>query len=208
MDKALAGEFTSLLSVSSVLQYEAVLKRAEHRAVHNLTDARLDQVIGSLVHVGAPVQIGFLWRPVLSDPSNDMILATAVNGQADLLVTFNPGDFARAAMIFAHRHPSSTRCAASSARTCEEVVLIGGVMRQSSFPLRLAASLQEEARKTAESEGISLNQLFNLAIAEKISALRTEEFFRERGARAGVRKARKLLKRVGKETPREGDEVA
>jgi hypothetical protein len=40
-------------------------------------------------------------------------------------------------------------------------------MRQSSFPLRLAASLQEEARKTAESEGISLNQLFNLAIAEK-----------------------------------------
>jgi hypothetical protein len=40
-------------------------------------------------------------------------------------------------------------------------------MRQSSFPLRLAASLQEEARKTAESEGISLNQLLNLAIAEK-----------------------------------------
>jgi hypothetical protein len=81
-------------------------------------------------------------------------------------------------------------------------------MRQSSFPLRLAASLQEEARKTAESEGISLNQLFNLAIAEKISALRTEEFFRERGARGDVRKARKLLKRVGKETPREGDELS
>jgi predicted HicB family RNase H-like nuclease len=36
--------------------------------------------------------------------------------------------------------------------------------------------LQDEARKTAEREGISLNQLINLAIAEKISALRTEEF--------------------------------
>ena len=81
-------------------------------------------------------------------------------------------------------------------------------MRQSSFPLRLAASLQEEARKKAENEGISLNQLFNLAIAEKISALRTEEFFRERGGRANVRKARKLIKRVGKEPPREGDEVS
>ena len=80
-------------------------------------------------------------------------------------------------------------------------------MRQSSFPLRLATSLQEEARKTAESEGISLNQLFNLAIAEKISALRTEEFFSERGAR-DIRKARKLLKRVGKEPPRQGDEVS
>jgi len=82
------------------------------------------------------------------------------------------------------------------------------VMRQSTFPLRLASSLQEEARKTAESEGISLNQLINLAVAEKISALRTEEFFRERGARANVKKARKILRRAGKEAPRVGDEIS
>ena len=80
-------------------------------------------------------------------------------------------------------------------------------MRQSSFPLRLASSLQEEARKTAESEGVSLNQLINLAVAEKISALRTEEFFRERRARANIKKARKILKRTGKEPPGEGDEI-
>lgn len=80
-------------------------------------------------------------------------------------------------------------------------------MRQSSFPLRLASSLQEEARRTAEREGISLNQLINLAVAEKISVLRTEEFFREREARANVKKARRILKRAGKEPPREGDEI-
>jgi hypothetical protein len=80
-------------------------------------------------------------------------------------------------------------------------------VRQSSFPLRLASSLQEEARRTAESEGISLNQLINLAVAEKISALRTEEFFLERRRRADVNKARKILKRAGKEPPREGDEL-
>ena len=80
-------------------------------------------------------------------------------------------------------------------------------MRQSSFPLRLASSLQEEARKTAKSEGISLNQLINLAVAEKISALRTEDFFRERGARSRPNKARKILKRAGNELPREGDEI-
>ena len=80
-------------------------------------------------------------------------------------------------------------------------------MRQSSFLLRLANSLQEEARKTAKREGISLNQLINLAVAEKISVLRTEEFFRERGARGSVARARKILKRAGKEQPREGDEV-
>jgi len=39
-------------------------------------------------------------------------------------------------------------------------------MGQGSFPLRLASSLQEEARKTAKSEGISLNQLINLVVAE------------------------------------------
>ena len=81
-------------------------------------------------------------------------------------------------------------------------------MRQSSFPLRLASSLQEEARKTAEAEGISLNQLINLAVAEKISALRTEEFFCERRARANVKKARKILKHAGKEAPQEGDEIS
>jgi len=72
-------------------------------------------------------------------------------------------------------------------------------MRQSTFPLRLASSLQKAARKTAKSEGISLHQLINLAVAEKISALRTEEFSRERGARANVKKARKILMRAGKE---------
>ena len=73
--------------------------------------------------------------------------------------------------------------------------------------MRLASSLQEEARKTTEMEGISLNQFINLAVAEKISALRTEEFFRERGAPANIKKARKILKRVGKEKLREDDKI-
>ena len=103
MDSALAAEFTLLLSVPLVLQYEAVLKREEHRAVHTLTDAELDQMIGALVRVAEPIQIRFLWRPMLSDPSDDMVLETAVNGQADLLVTFNLDDFARATRMFAHR---------------------------------------------------------------------------------------------------------
>ena len=80
-------------------------------------------------------------------------------------------------------------------------------MRKSNFALRLRLSLLQEARKLAESEGVALNQLINLAVAEKISALRTEEFFRERGARAKTSKARKILRRAGNEPPREGDEI-
>jgi hypothetical protein len=43
---------------------------------------------------------------------------------------------------------------------------------------------------------MALNQLIKLAVAEKISALRTEEFLLERGARANTNKARKILKRA------------
>ncbi len=80
-------------------------------------------------------------------------------------------------------------------------------MKPSSFPLRLMPSLQAEARKTAEQEGVSLNQLINLAVAEKISVLRTEEFFRARAANADIAAARAILKRAGQEPPRQGDEV-
>ena len=53
-------------------------------------------------------------------------------------------------------------------------------MRKSNFALRLQPSLLEEARKLAELEGVALNQLINVAVAEKLSALRTEP---TRGAR-------------------------
>jgi hypothetical protein len=47
-------------------------------------------------------------------------------------------------------------------------------MRKSNFALRLQPSLLDEARQMAEAEGVALNQLINVAVAEKLSALRTE----------------------------------
>ena len=54
--------------------------------------------------------------------------------------------------------------------------------------LRLPESLHDAARKLAEEERISINQLITLALAEKISALKTQEFFAER-AKQGSRAA-------------------
>ena len=71
-------------------------------------------------------------------------------------------------------------------------------MRKSNVALRLQASILEEARRVSESEGVALNQFINVAVAEKLSALRTEEYFRERGERADVAKAKRLLKRAGR----------
>ncbi|MER9019959.1 toxin-antitoxin system HicB family antitoxin [Mesorhizobium sp. M0898] len=81
-------------------------------------------------------------------------------------------------------------------------------MRRSNFALRLQVSLLDEARKVAESEGVPLNQFINVAVAEKLSALRTESYFQERAARAHIPKALDILKRAGKgKAPIKGDEL-
>ncbi|HMD95963.1 MAG TPA: toxin-antitoxin system HicB family antitoxin [Terriglobia bacterium] len=81
-------------------------------------------------------------------------------------------------------------------------------MRRSNFALRLQPALLEEARKLAQSEGVALNQLINVAVAEKISALRTEEYFAERARRADPEKIARILDRVGRANqPVEGDEL-
>jgi predicted nucleic acid-binding protein len=39
------------------------------------------------------VLIHYFWRPQLRDPSDEMVLETAVNGRANLLITFNVRDY-------------------------------------------------------------------------------------------------------------------
>ncbi len=81
-------------------------------------------------------------------------------------------------------------------------------MRRSNFALRLQPSLLEELRKAAELEGVALNQLINVAVAEKVSALRTEEYFLERGRRADRAETLRILQRAGKgNAPLAGDEL-
>jgi hypothetical protein len=81
-------------------------------------------------------------------------------------------------------------------------------MRRSNVALRLQTSLLEEAKRVAESEGVALNQLINVAVAEKLSALRTDDYFRERAGRANIGKAKRMLKRAGRgKPPVAGDEI-
>ena len=81
-------------------------------------------------------------------------------------------------------------------------------MRRSNVALRLQESLLEEARRVAETEGVALNQFINVAVAEKLSALRTDDYFRERAARGDLAKAKQILKRAGRgKPPVPGDEL-
>lgn len=81
-------------------------------------------------------------------------------------------------------------------------------MRRSNVALGLQTSLLEEARRVAESEGVALNQLINVAVAEKLSALRTEEYFGERTGRANNARAKRVLKKAGRgKPPIAGDDI-
>jgi hypothetical protein len=62
-------------------------------------------------------------------------------------------------------------------------------MKKSNFASRLRPSLMEEAKKVAKAEGVAVNQLINVAVAEKVSALRTEEYFAERAVKGDIKKA-------------------
>ena len=76
------------------LEYEDALRRPEHRLVHGLTLEGIDEFLAELAAWVEPVDIHFLWRPQVRDPSDEMVLEAAINGRADALVTYNVKHFA------------------------------------------------------------------------------------------------------------------
>ena len=66
----------------------------------------------------------------------------------------------------------------------------------STISLRLPESLHKKARELARKENTSINQLVSSALAEKISALMTEEYIEQRAKRASKEKFRKVLSKV------------
>jgi hypothetical protein len=73
--------------------------------------------------------------------------------------------------------------------------------------LTLPASIEAEALRFAAAEGTSLDQFVATAVAEKVAALRTAEFFAGRKGRADWAAFERLMARPGGEPPRVGDEA-
>lgn len=66
----------------------------------------------------------------------------------------------------------------------------------STLSVRLPESLHRRLAELAAREGISINQLINSAVAEKMSALMTEEFLEARAKRGSRRKFDAVLAKV------------
>ena len=80
--------------------------------------------------------------------------------------------------------------------------------RSSTFPLRLPASLKEAVAKISRDEGTSINQFVAVAVAEKVSAVKTAEFFATHRDAADVEAALRILRRRGGQPPEADDRLS
>jgi predicted nucleic acid-binding protein len=97
---ALERRYPVLASVPLMLQYESVLTRAEHLVAAGISTADVQVLLDAIALVATPVRISYLWRPTLPDPDDDLVLETAVNGHAEVVITFNRRHFEPAAAGF------------------------------------------------------------------------------------------------------------
>jgi putative PIN family toxin of toxin-antitoxin system len=96
LESVLREEHVALVSVPLILEYETVLTRPEQLEASGLDVEQVGRFLDGLCSVAEPVEIMNLWRPLLRDPDDEMVLETAAFGRADLLLTFNVRDFAGA----------------------------------------------------------------------------------------------------------------
>lgn len=77
----------------------------------------------------------------------------------------------------------------------------------STLSVRLPDSLHDAVRQLAEAEHVSINQLISTAVAEKISALMTETYLKERAERGSRRDFEDIMRRVPDVPPAPEDEL-
>jgi uncharacterized protein (DUF1778 family) len=77
----------------------------------------------------------------------------------------------------------------------------------SALNLRLPDSIHRHIREIAKKDGVSINTFITSAVAEKISALTTEDYIATKAKRARKEAFRAALDRVPKRTPLPGDEL-
>jgi len=93
--KAADGLKYNVVSVPLALEFEEVLLRPKNRETYDyFSQEDIGLIISDIIHVSYQTELHFLWRPFLKDSFDDKVLETAVNGQANAIITYNTKDFA------------------------------------------------------------------------------------------------------------------
>lgn len=87
-----SGTFEINLSVPLILEYEDVSKRLVGRK-SELKSSDIDEILDYVCSVAHRRKVYYLWRPLLSDRKDDMVLELAVSAGCEIIVTYNKDDF-------------------------------------------------------------------------------------------------------------------
>jgi putative PIN family toxin of toxin-antitoxin system len=92
-----AATLRTAVTTPLVFEYEDVCSRPG--LLPHLSPKDITAFLDWFVFVSSHHEIHFLWRPLLRDPKDDMVLEAAVTASADYLVTHNTADFREAASL-------------------------------------------------------------------------------------------------------------
>ena len=91
----------NVVSNALILEIEAVLLRERNKQAYpHLSDTEIVAFVDDIALISHHQSINFLWRPCLHDADDDMVLETAFNASAQMIVTHNMKDFATVPSLF------------------------------------------------------------------------------------------------------------
>lgn len=85
------GNFEVALSVPLLAEYDDVSGRPEMG--FTISPSAISAIIGRIAQIARKQPIYFLWRPILPDPKDDMVLELGLAAGVSHIVTFNRKDF-------------------------------------------------------------------------------------------------------------------
>ena len=83
-----------------LVEYESVLARAEPFAASPIDESERDALWAALASRCQWVRVYYLWRPNLPDEADNHVVERAVADGAEVIVTYNKRDVARAELHF------------------------------------------------------------------------------------------------------------
>jgi putative PIN family toxin of toxin-antitoxin system len=87
-----SGKFEVSLSVPLAIEYEEASKQLVTKK-SDLKAKDIDDILDYICAVAHRRKVYYLWRPLLTDPKDDMVPELAVSARCEIIVTYNKDDF-------------------------------------------------------------------------------------------------------------------